>query len=282
MNDQWCDVIVTNDAASVGPAERLYNLMWSAIALTVAVVVMLFCSAAAMADEEQVSDNEQVEQEEWMTRDCLLEPHIVVELSSPVKGVISSIKVDRGDRVRKGSLVVQLRSDEERAIINLNKAEVEFGEQTVTRNHELYRQNLISAQELDELKLKSELARLQLAVARTRLSQKRITSPVSGVVIDRMMDPGEYVNELPFLKIASLNPIHVEAVLPKELFGSIKPDMEADVTLEEPIGGTYKASVSVVDRVIDAASGTFGIRLVLPNPDNKIPAGLKCSMSIWQ
>jgi len=36
------------------------------------------------------------------------------------------------------------------------------------------------------------------------------------------------------------------------------------------------ARVTVVDRVIDAASGTFGVRLALPNPDLKLPAGLKC------
>jgi hypothetical protein len=32
----------------------------------------------------------------------------------------------------------------------------------------------------------------------------------------------------------------------------------------------------VVDPMFDAASGTFGVRLTLPNPERKIPAGLKC------
>jgi multidrug efflux pump subunit AcrA (membrane-fusion protein) len=42
--------------------------------------------------------------------------------------------------------------------------------------------------------------------------------------------------------------------------------------------GIFNAKVVVVDKVIDAASGTLGIRLQLPNPDNKIPAGIKCSV----
>ncbi|OQX30420.1 MAG: hypothetical protein B0D96_00820 [Candidatus Sedimenticola endophacoides] len=219
-------------------------------------------------------------QEGVVTHDCLLEPHMLVDLSSPVPGVIASINADRGDHVKKGAAVVQLESSEERAIVNLNQAELAFGEKTVSRNHELYRQNLISAQELDELKLKSELSRLELAVARTRLARKRITSPVSGVVVERLMDPGEYVGELPMLKIAALDPIHVEAVLPKELFGTVQPGMEAEVSLEAPVGGEHQARVAVVDQVVDAASGTFGIRLLLPNPDNRIPAGIKCRLRL--
>ncbi len=52
--------------------------------------------------------------------------------------------------------------------------------------------------------------------------------------------------------------------------------MEATVLPEEPVGGEHRAEVTVVDRVVDAASGTFGVRLELPNPDYAIPAGLKC------
>ena len=47
---------------------------------------------------------------------------------------------------------------------------------------------------------------------------------------------------------------------------------------EAPLTGEYTAKVTVVDRVVDAASGTFGVRLELPNHDLKLPAGLKCSV----
>jgi membrane fusion protein, multidrug efflux system len=44
----------------------------------------------------------------------------------------------------------------------------------------------------------------------------------------------------------------------------------------QPIGGSYNAVVSIVDAVFDAASGTFGVRLNLPNPDYRLPGGLRC------
>ena len=56
------------------------------------------------------------------------------------------------------------------------------------------------------------------------------------------------------------------------LYGTIKVGMEATVPGEAPVGGRYSAKVEV----IDARSGTFGMRLLLANPDHKIPAGLRC------
>ena len=45
-----------------------------------------------------------------------------------------------------------------------------------------------------------------------------------------------------------------------------------------PVGGTYTAEAEVVDPVIDAASDTFGVRLILPNPHHTIPAGIRCTV----
>ena len=70
--------------------------------------------------------------------------------------------------------------------------------------------------------------------------------------------------------------LNVEVIAPVELFGSIKPGMSGDVRFQPMLSGVHKARVAVVDKVIDAASGTFGVRLELPNSGNSIPAGIKC------
>ena len=54
--------------------------------------------------------------------------------------------------------------------------------------------------------------------------------------------------------------------------------MKVEVIPEAPIGGQYMAEVKIVDRVIDAARGTLGVRLELPNPNHRLPAGLKCKV----
>jgi LysM repeat protein len=62
------------------------------------------------------------------------------------------------------------------------------------------------------------------------------------------------------------------------MLGSVKAGMDATVKPEAPISGFYTAKVKIVDKVVDAASGTFGVRLELPNPRYQLPPGLKCKV----
>jgi Ethanolamine utilization protein EutJ (predicted chaperonin) len=60
------------------------------------------------------------------------------------------------------------------------------------------------------------------------------------------------------------------------MYGKVTLGQRALVMPEQPIGGNYRTSVTVVDRVVDAASGTMGVRLELANPKGAIPAGVRC------
>ncbi len=80
------------------------------------------------------------------------------------------------------------------------------------------------------------------------------------------------------LRLAQLDPLSVEVILPASMFGRIKTGQLARIRPEAPMNAAYQAEVKIVDRVIDASSGTFGVRLELPNPDYKLPGGLKCSV----
>ena len=108
---------------------------------------------------------------------------------------------------------------------------------------------------------------------------RTIRSPLSGVVVEVMQKPGEFSStnlKDPILKLAEIDPLYVEVILPVSQYGKIKNGQRAQVYPEAPVGGTYDAAVKVVDRVVDGASGTFGVRLQLPNPGYRIPAGIKC------
>lgn len=92
----------------------------------------------------------------------------------------------------------------------------------------------------------------------------------------RELSAGEYVSDKPILVIARINPLNVEVIIPARRYGAVVPGMTAEVRPEAPVGGVYHGKVVIVDKVIDAASGTYGVRVELPNPNLKLPAGLKC------
>jgi len=75
-----------------------------------------------------------------------------------------------------------------------------------------------------------------------------------------------------------VDPLNVEVVLPVDLLTRVRVGMRAEVRPQLAGAGTHVAAVTVVDRVVDAASNTFGVRLELPNPDYRIAGGIRCDI----
>ena len=239
--------------------------------------------------------------------DCVIEPQQVVKLASPVVGVIAKLNVDRGDVVVQGQVLGKLQDGVEAAAFELARARA-ANEHTIksfearlnflSRKHgrlnELHSKAISSLasleeaeaeakvveQQLREAELNKELARLQMQHAEEVLLQRTLHSPVNGVVVERLLVPGEYRNEqTPILTLAQIDLLRVEVFVPTAFYGQILNGSSARVRPEHPIEGTYLATVTVVDRVLDAASGTFGVRLALPNPDLRLPAGMRCKIA---
>ena len=80
------------------------------------------------------------------------------------------------------------------------------------------------------------------------------------------------------MKLAQIDPLRVEVFAPISLLGKLKTGMRADVRPEGKWQPLYQAKIIVVNKVVDSASGTFGVRLEMPNPNNAISAGLACSV----
>lgn len=212
--------------------------------------------------------------------ECLVEPFMQVNVGSSVDGVLEQVLVNRGDRVHKGQVVAKLQSGVETAAVKLSKARVEFGRRRAERNEGLFEKQLISAQERDELVTEVRLREEELKREEEALKLRTIVSPIDGVVVERKLSPGEFIrnDKSVVLRLAQIDPLNVEVVAPAKLFKSVRVGMSGKVSLEPLLPGVYHAKVTVVDKVIDAASGTLGVRLQLPNPNNRIPAGIKCSV----
>ena len=105
-------------------------------------------------------------------------------------------------------------------------------------------------------------------------------SPVTSIVVERGLHAGEVVtndSKRAILRLAVLDPLHIEVVVPVAKYGSIKHGMRAEIFPEVVVtNGRLFAHVKIIDRTVDAPSGTFGVRLELANPNYKVPSGSKC------
>jgi RND family efflux transporter MFP subunit len=247
--------------------------------------------------------------------DCLIEPTQTVELASPVTGMLDQVFVKRGDRVAKGQVVATLESRAERAAADLARfkseqkgpvqaaeSKIEFSKRKFDRRQSMSSEKLIAVQERDDAEADYRLAQSELIVAKENqqiaalefqqqsslLALRTIKSPVDGVVVDQGAFPGEVVepgsNKKTVLKVAQLDPLRVHVILPKDAFGKVAAGMVVDVSPEIPLRKPYIAKVKSVDRLVDAASGTFVVFLEMPNAKLDIPAGVKCKAAFrsWQ
>ncbi len=237
----------------------------------------------------------------------MIQPHQVVQVGSPAPGVIDHILVDRGDVVQRGQPVVQLNASVERAALAVARERAgqtsdatvatssrELAQRELMRAEELHQQQYVSKTYLDKLraeagvadgrsdqaKEKRSLSSREADLAAAQLEQRTVRAPISGVVLERLMSPGEYVDQKPMLRIAAIDPLRVDVLVPAAAFGHISIGMLGRVTPEILNRSVHMATVKTVDRVIDAASNTFRVRLELPNPGNALPAGLRCKVDL--
>ena len=241
--------------------------------------------------------------------DCVIEPHVTVDLSTSVDGIVEQILVDRGDRVSKGDVLVRLESGVEQAAVDQARlrtqqmAETElaegrliFAKKKRDRTMQLFSDNAVSEFTRDEVDLEVETALLDLKRARENneralldleraeeiLKLRRIVSPIDGIVVERLVAEGEAIGEQQtvLLKLVQIDPLNVELIVPASEFGAFSLGDTLIVTPRQPGTGTYNAEIDIIDPVIDASSGTFGVRAQLPNPDYAIPAGLVCTVAL--
>jgi RND family efflux transporter MFP subunit len=234
---------------------------------------------------------------------CLIEPQQVAEVGSPVIGIVHEMLVERGDVVVKGQVIARLRADVERAAVGVAQtrsqaeadeqaavAGVAFNRQKYERAQDLLNKKFISEQALDQARTEYDVAAQKLAQAReqkriadrelglaaAQLAQRSIRSPIDGVVAERYLSVGERVEDKPLVRVARVDPLKVQVVVPAALFGKIQPGGTASVQPQLPEVPSVNARVTLVDKVIDAPSNTFRVQLELPNPELAIPAGLRC------
>jgi RND family efflux transporter MFP subunit len=207
--------------------------------------------------------------------------------------------------VRQGQTLVTLRSEVESAgeraaharwsvdaEVRASEASLELARQRYQRARDLQAQGFFSPQAVEqaltemrlaEQKLKQstsqrEVLATDLEVVRAQVNQRVVRAPFAGTIVERYRQPGERVEDRPLLRLVSLDPLRVDLLIPATRFGQYAAGDR--MLLQPELAGVkpVAAQVTHVDRVIDAASNTFRVRLSLPNPQQRLPAGVRCSL----
>jgi HlyD family secretion protein len=227
-----------------------------------------------------------------------VEPVVIVEVKSKASGTIIKMPVEVGSNVRVGDLLVQIdprdvQNQYDQAAADLSSATVQ---RTVTlaqrnRSADLYKQKIITAQEMEAATLAFAnadaaviKARTNLSIARLRLQDATVTAPTNGTIIERPVSVGTVITSATssasggttILKMADLSRVRMRAFVNETDIGNVKAGQTATVTVD---AFPNRKFVGIVERVepqaiVQSSVTMFPVLVSLNNSDGALKPGM--------
>ncbi len=219
----------------------------------------------------------------------VLRPIADVRLSARAAGVIERFHVDEGATVRVGDPIISLDMDTEKAevlqaeaVLRGAKAELDRAIAEFERTKSLSNENIFSEKQLLETKTIKEIAfsrnvqaEASLAMARARLMNRTISSPINGIFLKSNKSAGEAVERFEIVaRVIDISALEMVVFGDSRFFATFRTLENVDVQIfispsQQPI---VKAKVAHIDPIIDPSSGTFRIKLHL-SPSSEVAPG---------
>ncbi len=230
-----------------------------------------------------------------------LNPVVLVNVGTQVSGTVTKLYVDFNDKVEKGQALLELdrsllaaQARQSIASIGNISATLELARANEARMKALFAQEYVSRQELDQAIQARKSAEAQLAQARAladkdqvNLNYTTIRSPVSGVVIDRVVDLGQTVAaslQTPTLiKIAQdLSEMRIDSSFAEADIGKIKVGQKVRFTVDAFPDRSFTGDVQQIRLNPTTTQNvvTYNVRVSLQNPDHILLPGMTAYVNI--
>ncbi len=180
---------------------------------------------------------------------------------------IKSILVNVGYKVAKGQKLVVLDD------VNIDQLKVRLDntEREYNRALELFNIGGGTKQAVDQMKTELDAARRQYD---NRVENTILLSPINGVVTARNYDPGDMTGQQPILTIEQLRPVKVLINVSENEFTKVSKGMKVDVYLDVYGDEKFVGEVDLIYPVIDPATRTFTVEVVIANADERVRPGM--------
>ncbi len=224
-------------------------------------------------------------------------PYKEVAVSSEISGTVSQIQVNVGDQVSKGASLAKFDNTEialtvKQVEANLSQAEANFrsAQLELQRKEELLKEEAVPQGVYDAYKTKYDLAKAGVAaakatleLARKRLQDTLIKSPIDGLVKLKMTEEGQYVNTMrsgPLFSVIQINPIKLKFSVPEGYAAEVKKEQTVRVRVNAYPGESFPGKVTTIDPHVDPLSRSIGLEALLPNADLRLKPGFFATVEL--
>lgn len=211
----------------------------------------------------------------------LVLPFREVKLGSPVDAVVREIKVKEGDWVKQGQVLALLYSPVEMLEAKRSEKVLQKAEFDWRGNERLLKDKIVSGDKALASKLEYEVALIESQRALALVDEKTLKAPWDGQIIRQFKEEGETVTRIQeVFQLINYSKVFAQLFLEAAYLPKITEGQAVKVRVPLLSGHEYDATVHFVDPVVDAGSGLFRVKVLLPNPEHLIKPGVTAIVTV--
>ncbi|MDH7452652.1 efflux RND transporter periplasmic adaptor subunit [Luteimonas composti] len=189
-----------------------------------------------------------------------LEPRAESQVVAKTSGVALQVLAEEGQVVRAGQVLVRLDPDRARLQAAQSAAQLRKLEANFKRAQQLEAQQMVSANDLDQLRYDLENARAVNRLANLELSYTDVVAPISGVIASRDIKAGNFVQiNSPIFRIVDTARLEATLNVPEREITKLRAGQAVELTVDALPGRRFAGEVDRVSPVVDTGSGTFRV-----------------------
>ncbi|RKY89149.1 hypothetical protein DRQ09_01845 [candidate division KSB1 bacterium] len=210
-----------------------------------------------------------------------LEAEKKVDIIARVSGMVNKIYVEEGDYVKKGKVLAELDKRELLIAVKEAEAKVNNTKAILDRSEKMFKDNLLSKEELENKKYQYELALSELDRAKLNYNYASIRAPFTGVITKRQIFLGNMVNVNQVLfTIADFRPLLARIYVPEKEISKLKVKQKAKLTVEMMKNKEFWGEIKMISPVVDPQSGTIKVTIEINDEKNVLRPGMFASVYI--
>jgi RND family efflux transporter MFP subunit len=217
----------------------------------------------------------------YLLLSATIETENIVDVYPLVSGIIDEIYVEEGMLVEEGRALLKLVDDE--IILNEKQAEVDYLQQTANfeRLKKMHDQQLISDEEFENARFNLEQAKLTWDKARLTRERTTIRAPISGIISERLVYPGNLVNTATKLfTITDPSEKICRVWVPERDLAQLKIGQKALISSDAVLQDRFTGWVKRISPVVDRNTGTCKVTVGVKDPKNLLRPGMFVSTEI--
>ncbi len=189
-----------------------------------------------------------------------LEARGEAQVVAKTSGIALQVFAEVGQRVKAGQALVRIDADRATLQVAQSDAQVRKLQANFARAQQLATQKMVSANDLDTLRYDLENARASNRLARLELSYTTVKAPISGVIAERSIKPGNLVQiNTPIMRIVDNSRLEATLNAPEREIETLKTGQAVQLMVDALPGKTFEGRIDRVSPVVDAGSGTFRV-----------------------